>query len=148
MSLIQSNGTNALPCHCAAEAIYNGYVYKDSGTSGRLTAITAKGDAALAVADRSTLDPDDGTAEAMTAGYTHPFWILGCGAVVEVASVTSTAYTFGCKVYLDDSVNGQVCATAATSTPIGRYWGVGETTASAGQLIPVLLCEIPDAATE
>ena len=148
MSEIKRIGEGGTPMPMAAEVMYNGYVMKDSGTSGRLTIITAKGDAALAVVARSSLDPYDGTAETLTAGDEWPVFPLGCGKIVEVASITSAVYTNSAKVYLDNSVDGQVSASATTSTPIGRYIGAGVTTSAGGELIPVWLCIEPDAATE
>ena len=144
MSEIKRIGDGGTPMPIANEIVYNGYVMKDSGTSGRLTIATAINDAAFAVVARSSLDPQDGTAEALTAGDEWPVFLLGCGKIVEVASMADMAYTNGLLIYLG-TTDGQVTNAHATSTPIGRYIGPGVTTSTAdGDLIPVLLCIEPD----
>jgi len=138
-----NNSTPRQVAATAAETIYRGYVYKIS--SNALTKITAKGDTAVAVADASTVD-STGTARAARTGEKIGAFFLGCGDIVQVASVASQTWAVGAAVYLDDSVDGQVTTSASTSRPIGHYVGVGEvTSASNGDLIDVQL-DVPSGA--
>ena len=120
----------------SAETYYKGYVYKV--TTNAMTIITGKADTAVAVCDQSTVDSEQ-TARAARASEKLGFFMLGSGDIVEVASITGETYAVGAEVYLDDSVDGQVTATSATSKPIGHYVGDGATTASAGEIIEVQL---------
>lgn len=123
---------------CAAEAIVEGYVYKDNG-SGQMTKTTAKNDVAVAVALSSSLDPQTGAPVVKAAGDPHGFALIGSGLIVKVASVASATYQFGAKVYLSTTA-GMVTSSVATSTPIGHYVGKDNmTTSSAGELIDVYL---------
>lgn len=108
------------------------------GSGNTLEIITAKGDTAIAVLDQAIVDVTQ-TSRATRTGEKAGVFILGCGAVVNVASVTGITYTTGAAVYLDDSVDGMVTTTAATSRPIGHYVGDGETTTASGDVIPVVL---------
>lgn len=122
-----------------------GLVFKIA--SNALTITTAKGDAAFAVADQALLD-DTQTARTANADEKVGVFILGSGAIVKVASITGITYATGDKVYLDDSQDGMINKTAATSTPIGHYVGDGETTTANGDLVDVILDVMVDAATE
>jgi len=121
---------------CAAEAIVEGYVYKDNG-SGQMTKTTATNDIAFAVALSSSLDPQTGELVAKSAGDNHGFALLGSGLIVNVKTVGSQTYQFGAMVYLD--TDGMVTATAAGSRPIGHYVGPGGAQPAAGDMIPVYL---------
>lgn len=143
MTIMRDMGKKPISLPCGAEAIVEGYVYKADGTTNQMIKITAKGDAAFAIALSSTLDPQLATAKTMTAGDNWEFALIGSKMTVMVASKITTTYQFGGKVYLSDDVDGMVNATAATSRPIGHYVGPDNiTTATSGQLIEVYL-DIP-----
>ena len=149
MTIIRDMGKGSgISLQCAAEAIYEGYVYKCNSTTDDMTVITAKGDAAFAIALSSTLDPQTGDAKTMTAGDNWNFAMLGSKMVVTVASKTGITYTKNAKVYLCDDVDGMINQTADTSVPIGHYAGPVLTTAASGQLVEVYLDIATGAATE
>jgi len=129
----------------AAETYYEGYLYKTS--SNAMTIITADGDTTVAVCDANSVD-DEQTAKAAVSGVKMGFHLLGSGAIVYVASITAQTYTLGAAVVNDDATDGMCAHTAASSGDmrIGTYVGDGETTASAGALIPVLLNFPPETA--
>lgn len=130
----------------ASEGIaQEGLVFKI--TTNAMTIAVAKGDAAVAVADQAMMD-DTQTAVTATSGEKEGFFLLGSGAVVRIASITGITYAIGDKVYLDDSQDGMINKTAATSTPVGHYVGDGETTTANGDLVDVILDVMIDAATE
>lgn len=140
MTILKDMGKKPISLPCAAEAIYEGYVYKESSTTNRMTAITAKDDEAFAIALSSTVDCQTGDAKTMTAGDNWEFALLGSRMTVQVASKTGTTYQFGGKVYLSDDKDGMVNATADTSVPIGHYVGPDAiATTASGQLIEVYL---------
>lgn len=121
----------------ASETYYAGNVVK--ADTNAVTIIDAKGDTALGVVDQSTINSEQ-TARAARSGESIGVFLLGSGAIVKVSSVASQTWALGAEVYLDDTVDGSVTTSAATSTPIGHYVGAGETTsASDGDLIDVLL---------
>jgi len=146
MSEIKRIGEGGTPMPMAAEVMYNGKAMMDSGTYGRLTITTAANSTALAIVARSSLDPYDGTAETLTAGDEWPVFLLGCGKIVEVASITAQTWADYALVYLHAN-DGQVSTTSSSARPIGRYMGIGVTTAAAGELIPVWLCVAPGEST-
>lgn len=137
MSIV-ANTLYGVSLPCAAEAIVEGYVYKDDG-NGRMTKITAANDIAFAVALSSSLDPQTGELVAKSAGDNHGFALLGSGLIVNVKTVGSQTYQFGAMVYLDDTTDGMVTATAAGSRPIGHYVGPDGAQPAAGDMIPVYL---------
>lgn len=147
--MTQSTGemnSNFVNLPVAAEAIYEGYVYKI--TSGNLTVITAKGDAAFAVAAKSTRDPQLNTALTMTAGDMWAFYLLGGGNIVNVAAVAGDTWKLGAKVYLDTSVDGMVTTDLDTNgVCIGHYKGKESLVIGAtdGVLIQVIL-DVPSTA--
>lgn len=117
------------------------------GSGNTLEVITAKGDAAVAVLDQAFVDSTQ-TAKTTVTGDRVGVFLLGSGAIIKVASATTITYTVGCKVYLDDGLDGGVNVTAATSTPIGHYVGDGEATTADGDLVDIVLDVMIDAATE
>lgn len=137
MSVILDNGVLPSNLECAAEVIYNGYLYMDDG-NGHMTITTDDHSTVRAVALSSSVDVA-GTAKTMTAGEGFAFAEMNCGMVVEVASVDSATYSWGCLVYASDT-NG-LCDTATSSAVcIGTYAGKdGLQVVDAGELIPVRL---------
>ena len=143
MGEVTYTGNVPISMPCAAEAIAEGKVYKDNG-SRQMTIITAKGDVAQGVAAYSSLT--DGSAKTLTAGDSMPFYLVGSGAIVEVASGNTETWSFGALVYLHDSVDGVVTTSTSSSTCIGTYWGTdGLVTSAAGELIIVKLDRAPGA---
>ena len=123
----------------AAEGVsQEGIVFKI--TSDALTIITAKGDTAVAIANQKLADTE-GTATTARTGQKVAVFMIGCGAIVNVAATKNETWAVGEPVYLDDTVDGMVSITAATSRPIGHYVGDGETTtvATDGDVIPIVL---------
>lgn len=116
------------------------------GSGNALELISAKGDAAVAVLDQAFVDSTQ-TAKTTVTGDQVGVFFLGSGNVVRMASVTTITYAIGDVIYLDDSTDGMVNKTAATSTPVGHYVGTGETTAANGDLIDVILDFAIDSAT-
>lgn len=116
------------------------------GSGDTLELIVAKGDAAVAVLDQAFVDSTQTTKTTATGDQVGVFF-LGSGNIVRVASVTGVTYAIGDIIYLDDSTDGMVNKTAATSTPIGHYVGTGETTTANGDLINVNLDYGIDSAT-
>ena len=141
--MTKSTGVNrnkTLNMPCAAEAIYEGYVYKLS--SGNMTVCTTVNDKAYGVAAQSSMDWELNTARTMVAGENWQFYPLGCEEIVNVASLTSLTWKPGAKVYLDQSASadGLVSTDSSSSaTVIGHYKGPQITTSAAGQLIQVIL---------
>lgn len=109
-------------------------------TSDALTIITAKGDTAVAIADQKLADTE-GTATTARADQKIAVFMIGCGAIVNVAATKNETWAVGAPVYLDDTIDGMVSITADTSRPIGHYVGDGETTTTAtdGDTIPIVL---------
>ena len=104
------------------------------------TFLEAKGDTAVAIADQKLADTE-GTATTARTGQKVAVFMIGCGAIVNVAATKNETWAVGVPVYLDDTVDGMVSITAATSRPIGHYVGDGETTtvATDGDVIPIVL---------
>ncbi len=128
---------NMLLTAAKANLTQEGLVLK-KGAGDALEIITAKGDAAMAVLDQGFVNSEQ-TVKTTVSGDRAGVFLLGSGAIVKVASVTTITYTLGCKVYLDDAVDGMVNKTAATSVPIGHYVGDGEATTASGDLVDVVL---------
>lgn len=132
----------ALPV--AAEAIYEGFLYKWS--SNKLTVHTTVTDVPAAVAAYSTKDAD-GDAKTMTAGDKVLFYLRGCGLEVNVAMAASEALTTGCIVYGEQtaSTDGHASIDSSNSAvALGHYYGDAQTTsATAGTLYPITLDIFP-----
>jgi hypothetical protein len=136
MSEVYQDAAVSLPV--AAEAIHEGYIYKDDG-SYRMTKITAKGDTAIAIAKSSTMDAQLATARTMPVGEEWDFYMLGCQKIVNVAFAGSNTVVPFAPIYLDDSTDGMASVTPSTSQPIGHAMVKKSTAASSGDLLPVLL---------
>ena len=111
----------ALPV--AAEAIYEGFLYKWS--SNKLTVHTTVTDVPAAVAAYSTKDAN-GDAKTMTAGDKVLFYLRGCGLEVNVAMAASEALTTGCIVYGEQtaSTDGHASIDSSNSAvALGHYYG-------------------------
>ena len=137
MAAVNESGIVNLPC--AAEAIYEGYLYKIS--SGQATiATTVTDDCVIAV--QSSID-DDGAAKTLAANQKMPFYLPHCGKVVKVASLNAMTYTIGAGVYMGPSASTDgLCGSSSGSsaTRIGTYYGPNNVATSAdGDLIDVLL---------
>lgn len=144
MAVILDNGVLPASKDCAAEAIYEGKVYKYN-SSGRMTVITAKTDLGQAVAICSSYKAN-GDAKIMAAGEGHPFAMLGSNMLVHCYSGISETYTDGDIVYLHDTVDGAVTTSNSSSVAIGTYEGMSElTTTAAGDLVAVRLNRAPGA---
>lgn len=146
MGIIVDTGVRAVSLPCAAEAIVEGYLYKDDG-SGRMTVATTVNDSVVAVALDSSLDPQDASAKTLTAGDEMPFAMLGSGMIVGVASATSTTYQTHAAVYNAQTAtaNGYCEADSSNSaTKIGHYMGKDAyATATAGEKVSVRLDVAP-----
>ena len=144
MAVILDNGVLPASKDCAAEAIYEGKVYKYN-SSGNMTVATAVTDVAAGVAICSSYEVD-GDAKTMTAGEGHPFAMVGSNMLVHCYSGISETYSVGAAVYLHDTVDGAVTTTSDTSVCIGTYEGYdGLVTTAAGDLIAVRLDRAPGA---
>lgn len=119
-----------------SQTVQAGLIFKIA--SDRLTVIDAKANTAYAVA-LETFQDSAGTARTTVAGDRLPVALIGSGEIVQIKSVTAKTYAKGAAVYLDDSADGQCTVTDDTSTKIGHYVGPGKLTASAGELIKVML---------
>lgn len=141
------DGSSPVNLTCtAAETYYEGYLYKT--TTNAQTIISADGDSTICVCDQSTVDAEQ-TARAATSGEKIGFFLLGCGAIVYVASKASQTYTVGARVVNSDDVDGMCAHTASDAGDmlIGSYVGDGETTSTTdGDLIPVCLNFGPETA--
>ena len=144
MAVILDNGVLPASKDCAAEAIYEGKVYKYD-SSGRMTVITAKADLGQAVAICSSYKAN-GDAKIMAAGEGHPFAMLGSNMLVHCYSAISATYAVGAAVYLD-AVDGAVSTASTTGTIcIGTYEGMDDlVTTAAGDLVAVRLDRAPGA---
>lgn len=141
MGMVRYTGTVPVSLPCAAEAVYEGMVYKDDG-SGRMTKITAAADKPVAIALESSLDSKTGSARTLTAGEGMPFALIGSGAIVTIRSEDSTTYQSFGAVYTctDGGTDGYCCATSSSAVKIGHYLLPDAlTTAAAGEQIPVIL---------
>ncbi len=144
MAVIMDNGVLPASKDCAAEAIYEGKVYKYN-SSGRMTVITGKTDLAQAVAICSSYKAN-GDAKTMAEGEGHPFAMLGSNMLVHCYSGISETYTDGGIVYLHDTVDGAVTTSSSSSVAIGTYEGMnGLVTTAEGDLVAVRLNRAPGA---
>lgn len=144
MAVIMDNGVLPASKDCAAEAIYEGKVYKYD-SSGRMTVATDVSATAYAVAICSSYKAN-GDAKTMAAGEGHPFAMLGSNMLVHCYSAISATYAVGAAVYLD-AVDGAV-STASTSGTIciGTYEGMDDlVTTAVGDLVAVRLDRAPGA---
>ena len=146
MAVILDNGVLPVSKDCAAEAIYEGKVYKYDN-SGRMTVATDVSATAYAVAICSSYKAN-GDAKTMTAGEGHPFAMLGSNMLVHCYSAISATYAVGAAVYLD-AVNGAVSTATTTGTVcIGTYEGMDDlVTTAVGDLVAVRLDRAPGATT-
>ena len=144
MAVIMDNGVLPASKDCAAEAIYEGKVYKYDN-DGRMTVATNVSATAYAVAICSSYKAN-GDAKTMTAGEGHPFAMLGSNMLVHCYSAISATYAVGAAVYLD-AVDGAVSTASTTGTVcIGTYEGMSElVTTAAGDLVAVRLDRAPGA---
>ena len=144
MAVILDNGVLPASKDCAAEAIYEGKVYKYDN-SGRMTVATDVSATAYAVAICSSYKAN-GDAKTMTAGEGHPFAMLGSNMLVHCYSAISATYAVGAAVYLD-AVNGAVSTATTTGTVcIGTYEGMDDlVTTAVGDLVTVRLDRAPGA---
>ena len=144
MAVILDNGVLPASKDCAAEAIYEGKVYKYDD-SGRMTVATNVSATAYAVAICSSYKAN-GDAKTMTAGEGHPFAMLGSNMLVHCYSAISATYAVGAAVYLD-AVDGAVSTATTTGTVcIGTYEGMDDlVTTAVGDLVAVRLDRAPGA---
>ena len=144
MAVILDNGVLPASKDCAAEAIYEGKVYKYD-SSGRMTVATDVSATAYAVAICSSYKAN-GDAKTMAAGEGHPFAMLGSNMLVHCYSAISATYAVGAAVYLD-SVDGAVSTASTTGTIcIGTYEGMDDlVTTAVGDLVAVRLDRAPGA---
>ena len=144
MAVIMDNGVLPASKDCAAEAIYEGKVYKYD-SSGRMTVATNVSATAYAVAICSSYKAN-GDAKTMAAGEGHPFAMLGSNMLVHCYSAISATYAVGAAVYLD-AVNGAVSTATTTGTVcIGTYEGMDDlVTTAVGDLVAVRLDRAPGA---
>ena len=144
MAVILGNGVLPASKDCAAEAIYEGKVYKYD-SSGRMTVATDVSATAYAVAICSSYKAN-GDAKTMTAGEGHPFAMLGSNMLVHCYSAISATYAVGAAVYLD-AVDGAVSTATTTGTVcIGTYEGMDDlVTTAVGDLVAVRLDRAPGA---
>lgn len=144
MAVILDNGVLPASKDCAAEAIYEGKVYKYD-SSGRMTVATDVSATAYAVAICSSYKAN-GDAKTMAAGEGHPFAMLGSNMLVHCYSAISATYAVGAAVYLD-AVDGAVSTATTTGTVcIGTYEGMDDlVTTAVGDLVAVRLDRAPGA---
>ena len=144
MAVIMDNGVLPASKDCAAEAIYEGKVYKYDN-DGRMTVATDVSATAYAVAICSSYKAN-GDAKTMTAGEGHPFAMLGSNMLVHCYSANSVTYAVGAAVYLD-AVDGAVSTATTTGTVcIGTYEGIDDlVTTAEGDLVAVRLDRAPGA---
>ena len=144
MAVILDNGVLPASKDCAAEAIYEGKVYKYD-SSGRMTVATNVSATAYAVAICSSYKAN-GDAKTMAAGEGHPFAMLGSNMLVHCYSAISATYAVGAAVYLD-AVDGAVSTATTTGTVcIGTYEGMDDlVTTAVGDLVAVRLDRAPGA---
>ena len=126
-----------------------GQLLKEGTGATRVALISAKGDTAIAVVDQTVFAHKSTTAKTYTAGEGIMAYPLGCKAVVLVSSEITVTYNPGAAIYLADTVDGDVNATAATSRPIGHYprWLAARVTVAAHEKVPCYLDVEPGAAT-
>lgn len=148
MGMVRETGVVPVSLRCAAEAIYEGMVYKDDG-SGRMTKITAAADKPVAVALESSIDPKTGAAKTMTAGNSMPFALVGSGAIVSVRSENSTTYqSFGAVYTCQDAGTDGYCNSDNSNNAVkfGHYLEPdNHKTTAAGEFITVILDVAPAA---
>lgn len=144
MAVILDNGVLPASKDCAAEAIYEGKVYKYD-SSGRMTVATDVSATAYAVAICSSYKAN-GDAKTMAAGEGHPFAMLGSNMLVHCYSAINATYAVGAAVYLD-AVDGAVSTASTTGTIcIGTYEGMDDlVTTAVGDLVAVRLDRAPGA---
>jgi hypothetical protein len=127
----------------SAIAVKEGDVLKDS--SQVLILATTVNDSVSFIAAESSID-DKGDALTLTSGDLWPVYPLGCGAVVNVRSITAQTWRTNAIVYncQDASTDGCVeTSSSASATKIGRYVGPDNVLTSGVTLIRVLLCFAP-----
>lgn len=136
MALVRGDGIEDIPC--AAEIIHEGYIYK-LDANYRATKTTAASNTVIGVAVMTSVD-DTGAQKTLAAGQVMPFFILGCGKKVKVASVSGVTYRRGAPVFASGTA-GMVTATPSNGAAIiGHYFGNDNLQTSAdGELIDVVL---------
>ena len=123
----------------ASESLQEGYlVKKDTGNT--VTIATTVDDAVFGVVDQT---PTDGEATARTtnSGERIGIFPMGCGKIVNVASVSGDTYTLNDAVYMGQTADTDgYCSndSSNSATKIGHCMEA-VTTASAGELIQVIL---------
>lgn len=142
MTAVNESGILNLPC--AAEAIKEGYCYKNS--SGNMTKIASVADVIVAIAVESSMD-DEGAVKTLTAGQKMPFYLPGCGKVVKLASVAGVTWNIGEAVFGGQTADADGCVNNDSSNSavmIGHYYGPEAfATGANGELIDVLLdCKV------
>ena len=142
MGIIVDVGISGQSQPCAAEAVVEGYIYKDDG-SGRMTKCASVTDVFTGGALGSSLTADDGTAKTLTAGDEMPFALAGSGMVVGVAASNGKTFQKFAAVYTAQTsdTDGYCDSSSANSAvKIGHYMGKDNyTVGTAGELIPVML---------
>ena len=130
---------------CAAEAINEGWLYKQVTTAYQMTKTTACADVVAGVAVDTSKDAL-GAARTLAAGDRHNFYKMGCDKVVKVAMIASQTLHKNAPVYVaqaSGATNYGMADVVGTNSAIkiGHYVGVeGITTSStAGQLVDVVL---------
>ena len=128
---------------CAAEAIYEGWLYKQVTSAYQMTKTTACTDVPGGVAVDSSKDAL-GAARTLTAGDRHNFYKMGCGKVVKVAMIVSQTLHKNAAVYVaqaSSTTNYGMADVVGTNSAIkiGHYVGTEGITTTAGQLVDVVL---------
>ena len=140
MADVRYTGVKTVPMKCTAIAPVEGYMYHDNG-SGSMELCHINTEDCHGVAAYSSIDCQTGAAKTLTAGDSFPFYLIGSGAIVGVASEAIT-WQFGDIVTLGATVVHMAMAAGSGHTRIGHYIGVDNTAVSAGDIITVVL-DIP-----
>jgi hypothetical protein len=138
MSDVRYTGTKMVNLPCAAEAIYEGYLYADDG-SGRMTLATTNTNPVIAIAAYSSFDCQTGAAVAKTAGDMHAFYLIGSGAIINVANEATHTWQFGDIVCAGETAVHLAMHDGSGHTHIGHYIGIDNTSFTTGELIVVVL---------
>jgi hypothetical protein len=121
-----------------------GLILMKNSSANSLELAAAVTDSPVAILDQAVVDAT-GTVRATRTGEKVGVFLLGCGAIVNVACMTGKTFTIGQAVYVGQTADddGHASDSSANSAKkIGHYAGDGVVTSSTGQLIPVIL-DIP-----
>jgi hypothetical protein len=141
MTDVQNTGTKMINLPCTAIAINEGYMYTEDG-GGQMELQHVNTHDTIAVGAYDSLDVQTGASAAKVAGDHHAFYLIGSGAIVNMANEVTHTWQFGDLVTAGTTTTYLAAHDASGATHVGHYIGIDNTQFTVGQLIKVVL-DIP-----